>query len=47
LQQDMVNLEQLHRGLRSTRRKVIPLADYQELKVRHFYALYRQDMGFT
>jgi phenylpropionate dioxygenase-like ring-hydroxylating dioxygenase large terminal subunit len=43
-QQDMINLENLHRGLRSSQRKMTVLGRYQELKIRHFYSIYCQDM---
>jgi hypothetical protein len=43
-QQDMLNLEHMHRGLRNNTRKKVFLGRYQELKIRHFYSLYVQDM---
>jgi phenylpropionate dioxygenase-like ring-hydroxylating dioxygenase large terminal subunit len=46
-QQDMINLENMHRGLRSSQRKKTVLGRYQELKIRHFYSIYCQDMQLT
>jgi phenylpropionate dioxygenase-like ring-hydroxylating dioxygenase large terminal subunit len=43
-QQDMINLESMHRGLRNNQRKKTILGRYQELKIRHFYSIYRDDM---
>jgi hypothetical protein len=43
-QQDMINLENMHRGLRTSPRDRTVLGRYQELKIRHFYSIYRQDM---
>jgi len=43
-QQDMINLESMQRGLRSSQRKKVVLGRYQELKIRHFYSIYRRDM---
>jgi phenylpropionate dioxygenase-like ring-hydroxylating dioxygenase large terminal subunit len=43
-QQDMINLENMHRGLRNNQRKKTILGRYQELKIRHFYSIYCDDM---
>jgi phenylpropionate dioxygenase-like ring-hydroxylating dioxygenase large terminal subunit len=43
-QQDMINLENMHRGLRTSPSGRTVLGRYQELKIRHFYSIYRQDM---
>jgi phenylpropionate dioxygenase-like ring-hydroxylating dioxygenase large terminal subunit len=40
--QDEFNLEAVQRGLRSTSRATINLADYQERKIRHFHSLYQK-----
>jgi len=40
--QDEYNLEAVQRGLRATLRPTINLADYQELKIRHFHQLYEK-----
>lgn len=38
--QDLRNLPFVHQGLKATARKHIRIADYNELKLRHFHALY-------
>jgi phenylpropionate dioxygenase-like ring-hydroxylating dioxygenase large terminal subunit len=43
-QQDMINLESMHKGLRNNQRKKTVLGRYQELKIRHFYSIYCRDM---
>jgi len=40
----MINLESMHEGLRNNQRKKTVLGRYQELKIRHFYSIYCQDM---
>jgi nitrite reductase/ring-hydroxylating ferredoxin subunit len=42
--QDLFNLERLTVGLRNNQRGRITLSRYQELKIRHFYELYRHQL---
>lgn len=38
IDQDMANLPRVQRGLRAARHRTLTLADYQELRIRHFHA---------
>jgi nitrite reductase/ring-hydroxylating ferredoxin subunit len=47
LQQDTYNMRHMQRGVRNNQRKVLVLSEYQELKIRHWYELYRVHMGVS
>lgn len=46
-QQDMINLERLHTGLKNNQRRTVVFGRYQELKIRHFYSIYARDMNLA
>ncbi|GAA5063185.1 hypothetical protein GCM10023208_34180 [Erythrobacter westpacificensis] len=46
LNQDVANLEEITKGLRNNQRGTMVLAGHHELKLRHFYKLYADQMGF-
>jgi phenylpropionate dioxygenase-like ring-hydroxylating dioxygenase large terminal subunit len=45
--QDIANLSQITKGLRNNQRGKVVFAKDQELKIRHFYALWQQAMGLS
>ena len=47
ISQDITNMNCIMRGLRNNRRGVVNFARHQELKLRHFYALYEQRLGLS
>ena len=43
--QDAYNMPKVHRGLKTTTQKYLPLAGYQELKIRHMHHLLAKWVG--
>ena len=43
--QDVRNLEHVYAGMKATAREHLRLADYNELKLRHFHDLYGEWIG--
>lgn len=43
--QDSLNMPEVHRGLLATQARTVRLARRQEVKLRHFHALYRDRLG--
>jgi phenylpropionate dioxygenase-like ring-hydroxylating dioxygenase large terminal subunit len=44
-QQDTFNIKRLQQGVRNNQRQHVMFSRYQELKIRHWYELYRSRMG--
>ena len=43
--QDAYNMPKVHRGLKTTTQKYLPMAAYQELKIRHMHHLLAKWVG--
>lgn len=47
LSQDIANMDEIMKGLRNNRTGIVNFAREQELKIRHFYAIYERTLGLS